>query len=38
MKYDEFSEDSERRFSAVKVIDFDIFNHECRGDPLQGSY
>ena len=25
-------------FQNAKIINFDIINHECRGDPLQKSY
>ena len=37
-QYGKFSKDSDKWFSTVKVINFDIINHECRGDPLEGSY
>lgn len=36
LKYDEFSSDPGKWLSKVKVVNFDIINHER--NPLQGSY
>ena len=30
--------DTDCHFKTVQVVNFDIIHHECRGDPLQGSY
>ena len=36
LKYDEFSSNPGKCLSKVKVVNFDIINHEW--NPLQGSY
>ena len=32
------AKDPTKYFDQKKMINFDIIHHECRGDPLQGSY
>ena len=34
----EMAKDVTKYFEQKKVVNFDIIHHECRGDPLQGSY
>ena len=36
-KYDKIKNDKKNYFIKAKVINFDIINHECRGDPLEYS-
>ena len=36
-KYDKIKNDKKNYFIEAKVINFDIINHECRGDPLDYS-
>ena len=36
--YQDMSRDSTNYFSKKKVVNFGIIHHECRGDPLNGSY
>ena len=31
-------EDPTSYFYREKVVNFDMINHECRGEPLEGSY
>ena len=31
-------ENPNKYFQNIKIINFDIINHECRGNPLQKSY
>ena len=38
LKCEEFLKDTDCHFKTVQVVNFDIIHHECRGDPLQGSY
>ena len=35
LKYNEFAKDTDSYFENVKLINFDIIHHECRGDKLQ---
>ena len=35
LKYKETLKDLDNYFRDVKVINFDIINHECRGNPLE---
>ena len=37
-KYKEMRDDRDHYFKNVREINFDIINHECRGDKLQGTY
>ena len=37
LKYKHFIEDMDLHFSRVKIKNFDIISHQCRGDPLQNS-
>lgn len=37
-EYSEMAKDPTKYFEQKKRINFDIIHHECRGDPLQGSY
>lgn len=32
------TEDPTKHFEQKQVVNFDITQHECRGDPLQSSY
>lgn len=36
--YREMTEDPTKHFEQKQVVNFDITQHECRGDPLQSSY
>ena len=36
-KYEKIKNDKKNYFNEAKVINFDIINHECRGDPLEYS-
>ena len=36
-KYKRIQENKEEYFIQAKVINFNIINHECRGDPLENS-
>ena len=36
-KYNKINENKEEYFENAKIVNFDIINHECRGDPLQKS-
>ena len=36
-KYQKINEDKKKYFSEAKIVNFDIINNECRGDPLQNS-
>ena len=36
-KYKKITENKENYFIEAKVMNFDIINHRCRGDPLQNS-
>ena len=38
LKCEEFFKDTDSHFKTAQVVNFDIIHHECRGDPLQGSY
>lgn len=38
LDYKDMSKNPTEYFEKRKVINFDIIHHECRGDPLQGSY
>ena len=38
LKCEEFLKDTDSHFKTAQVENFDIIHHECRGDPLQGSY
>ena len=35
LKYNEFAKNTDSYFENVKLINFDIIHHECRGDKLQ---
>ena len=35
LKYEETLKNPDNYFRNVKVINFDIINHECRGNPLE---
>ena len=35
LKYEETLKNPDNYFRIVKVMNFDILNHECRGDPLE---
>ena len=36
-KYKQFVADMDSHFSRVKITNFDLINHHCRGDRLQNS-
>ena len=36
-KYQKINENKKEYFSQAKIVNFDIINNECRGDPLQNS-
>ena len=38
LKYKEMRDNRDHYFKNVREINFDIINHECRGDKLQGTY
>ena len=38
LKYEQATKNPDKYFQNVKIINFDIINHECREDPLQNSY
>ena len=38
LKYERIKNNADVCFKEVKIINFDIINHECRGDKLQRSY
>ena len=38
LKCEEFLKDTDSHFKTVQVVNFDIIHHDCKGDPLQGSY
>ena len=38
LDYTDMSRDPTKYFEKKKVINFDIIHHECRGDPLKGTY
>ena len=38
LKYEETMRDPDRFMKNVKIMNFDIINLECRGDPLKKSY
>ena len=38
LKCEEFLKDADSHFKTAQVANFDIIHHECRGDPLEGSY
>ena len=38
LKYKDMSDDPDRYFKNVQVVNFYINHHECRGDKLQGTY
>ena len=38
LKCEEFLKDTDSHFKTAQVVNFDIIHHECREDPLQGSY
>ena len=38
LKREELLKDTDSHFKTAQVVNFDIIHHECRGDPLQGSY
>ena len=38
LEYKDMSKDPSKYFENKKVVNFDIIYHECRGDPLQGTY
>ena len=38
LKCEEFLKDTGSHFKTAQVVNFGIVYHECRGDPLQGSY
>ena len=31
--YEETLKDPNKYFKSVKIVDFDLIHHECRGDP-----
>ena len=35
LKYEETVKNADNYFRSVKVINFDLIHHECRGDPLE---
>ena len=35
LKYQEMAEDFDYYFRSKKIVNFDIINHECRGDRLK---
>ena len=37
LKYEQFVEDKDSHFSRVKISNFDLVHHHCRGDKLQKS-
>ena len=37
LKYNEFIENTDEHFQKVKIINFDIIHHECKGDELEYS-
>lgn len=38
LDYQDMSKEPTEYFKNKKVVNFDIIHHECRGDPLNGSY
>ena len=36
-KYEKINRNKREYFENAKIVNFDIINHECRGDPLQNS-
>ena len=38
IKYRTMLDDPDQYFDKVKIVDFDIIHHECRGDKLIGNY
>ena len=38
LKYEEMMRNPDKYFSNVKVVNFDIIHHQCRGDPLGKSF
>ena len=38
LKYQRMLEGPTSYFYRKKVVNFDMINHECRGEPLEGSY
>ena len=38
LKYQRMLEDPTSYFYRKKVVNLDMINHECRGEPLEGSY
>ena len=36
-KYEKINENKEEYFENAKIVNFDIINNECRGDPLENS-
>ena len=36
-EYERINKNKKDYFGKAKIINFDIINHECRGDPLQNS-
>ena len=38
LKYERFEQNRDSYLNNVKITNFDIIHHECRGDPLQNSY
>ena len=37
VKYEKFMENPDESFKKTKIINFDIINHQCRGDKLEHS-
>ena len=37
LKYNEFIENTDEHFQKAKIINFDIIQHECKGDELEYS-
>ena len=35
LKFKEMPDQPDYHFRNIKVVNFDIIHHECRGDPLQ---
>lgn len=38
LDYKDMWKDPSKYFENKKIVNFDIIYHECRGDPLQGTY
>ena len=37
LKHKRFKENRDKHFKNAEIVNFDIINHRCRGDPLQNS-